>query len=197
MVGVVFGFGEALVDSGEALIHVVLHVGEALVDSGELLVGVVSGLRKALVGVVFGFRESSFDDFSEVAEAQIKRSNLIGDCLNVSIDNQMLTLQLVAQVSHGDDAVLRTAWCGGGLGHGHWLYHSYESCQVTQRVDVYRSVCAAPPTKSMNFKKIFGSISAISGGVRNPVAMEAVGHPHGQVHHGHGVVVKCLCIEHR
>jgi hypothetical protein len=42
----------------------------------------------------------------------------------MSVDNQMLTLQLVAQVSHGDDAVLRTAWCGGGLGHGHWLYHS-------------------------------------------------------------------------
>ena len=186
LVHVGFGFCEALVDSVEALVHVVLHVGEALVNSSELL-----------VGVVFGFRESSFDDFSEVAEAQIKRSNLIGDCLNMSIDNQMLTLQLVAQVSHGDDAVLRTAWCGGGLGHGHWLYHSYESCQVTQRVDVCRSVCAAPPTRSMNFKKIFGSISAISGGVRNPVAMEAVGHPHGQVHHGHGVVVKCLCIEHR
>ena len=115
----------------------------------------------------------------------------------MSIDNQMLTLQLVAQVSHGDDAVLRTAWCGGGLGHGHWLYHSYESCQVTQRVDVCRSVCTARPARSVNFKKIFGSISAISGGVRNPVAMEAVGHPHGQMHYGHGVVVKCLCIKHR
>jgi hypothetical protein len=25
--------------------------------------------------------------------------------------------------------------------------------------------------------------------------MKAVGHPHGQMHHGHGVFVECLCIE--
>ena len=113
----------------------VLHVGEALVD------------------VVFGFSRILHNNFSEVAESQIKRRNLIGDCLKMSIDNQMLTLQLVAQVSHGDDAVLRTAWCGGGLGHGHWLYHSYESCQVNQSVDICRSVCAATPKKSVNFSK--------------------------------------------
>ena len=146
LVSIVLGFCEALVNSGKALIYrgevlvdVVLHVGEALVgivlgfcealvNVGfgfcEALVSIVFGFCEALVNIVFGFSRILHNNFSEVAESQIKRGNLIRDCLKMSVDNQMLTLQLVAQVSHGDDAVLRTAWCGGGLGHGHWLYHS-------------------------------------------------------------------------
>ena len=110
------------------MVHLVPHVGESLVGIGfgfcESLVDVVLHIGKALVNIVFGFSRILHNNFSEVAEPEIKRCNSIGDCLKMSVDNQMLTLQLVAQVSHGDDAVLRTAWCGGGIGHGHWLYHS-------------------------------------------------------------------------
>ena len=95
------------------MVHFVPHVGEALVGIVlgfcESLVDVVLHVGEALVDVVFGFSRILHNNFSEVAESQIKRRNLIGDCLKMSIDNQMLTLQLVAQVSHGDDAVLRTA----------------------------------------------------------------------------------------
>ncbi len=160
LVGVGFGFCEALIDLGKALVSIVFGFCESLVDSveslidlGEVLVDVVLHVGEALVNIVFGFSRILHNNFSEVAESQIKRGNLIGDCLKMSVNNQMLTLQLVAQVSHGDDAVLRTAWCGGGLGHGHWLYHSYESCQVNQSVDIRRSVCAATPKKAVNFSK--------------------------------------------